>query len=156
MASETDRPGAPAGPIVQVEARKAGPMAAEQPAGDGFTYRVLSDAERTGAAGDRRGSARQRTRLRSGKLVARDGRFLTECLIYNRSALGCLLRLPGPLALPATLLVYDDQADCLLQATVIWRRDREVGIRFTQPTGDTTRHQAIADSMRRKFYAVRN
>ncbi len=97
---------------------------------------------------------RRRTRLRSGKVVGADGQFVAECLIANRSAQGGLMRLPPRLALPARILVYDDQSGDLLAATVVWRRDRDVGLRFGAPERDA-RFRAIADSMRRKFYAVR-
>ena len=116
-----------------------------------FTYAVLKEPA---AAGERRASVRQRTRLRSGKVVGADGQFVVDCLLTNRSSQGGLLRLPSPLALPPRILVYDDQSGDLLAATIIWRRDRDFGLRFTPPER-TARFQAIADSMRRKFYAVR-
>ena len=119
---------------------------------DDFTYAVLK--EPAGGGGERRAAVRQRTRLRSGKVVGADGRFVVECLLANRSSQGGLLRLPSPLALPPRILVYDDQSGDLLAATIIWRRDRDFGLRFTPPER-TARFQAIADSMRRKFYAVR-
>ena len=51
-------------------------------------------------------------------------------------------------------MLYDDQSGELLHATVIWRRDREAGIRFAA-TERSERLRAIADGMRRKFYAMR-
>lgn len=117
-----------------------------------FTYAVIR--EPVAAGGERRAMVRRRTRLRSGKVVGADGQFLVECLIANRSAQGGLMRLPIPMALPSRILVYDDQSGDLLAATVVWRRDRDVGLRFGEPERDA-RFRAIADSMRRKFYAVR-
>ena len=117
-----------------------------------FTYAVIR--EPVVAGGERRAMVRRRTRLRSGKVVGEDGHFVVECLIANRSMQGGLLRLPTPVALPARILVYDDQSGELLAATVMWRRDRDVGLRFGEPERDM-RFRAIAENMRRKFYAVR-
>ncbi len=132
-----------------VAARRVGTPVASR---DDFTYAVLKDPP--AASGDRRGAVRRRTRLRSGKLVAADGQFVVECLIANRSSEGGLLRLPRVLALPDRILLYDDQSGDLVAATVVWRRDRDLGIRFGVPER-TPRLRAIADNMRRKFYAVR-
>lgn len=117
-----------------------------------FTYAVIR--EPVAAGGERRAMVRRRTRLRSGKVVGADGRFVTDCLIANRSTQGGLMRLPLAVALPARILVYDDQSGELLAATVVWRRERDVGLRFGVPERDA-RFTAIADSMRRKYYAVR-
>ena len=118
-----------------------------------FTYAVIREPVVV-AGGERRAVVRRRTRLRSGKVVGADGQFVVECLIANRSAQGGLMRLPAAIALPNRILVYDDQSGELIAATVVWRRDRDVGLRFGVPERDA-RFRAIADSMRRKFYAVR-
>ena len=57
------------------------------------------------------------------------------------------------MALPDRILLYDDQSGEVQAASVIWRRDGEIGIRFT-PVDRPAHHRAIADSMRRKFYAM--
>lgn len=119
---------------------------------DDFTYAVLK--EPVVAGGERRATVRRRTRLRSGKVVDAEGQFMVECLIANRSLQGGLLRLPSAMALPDRILVYDDQSGELQAAVVIWRRERDFGLRFGVPE-QTARFRAIADSMRRKFYAVR-
>ncbi len=120
---------------------------------DEFTYAVLREPAAPRLEGERRDGCRQRTRLRSGKVIDADGHFLVECLIANRSASGGLLRLSGGMALPGRILLYDDQSGELRLASVIWQRDREIGVRFT-PAERSERHRAIADSMRRKFYAM--
>lgn len=133
---------------VVVARRVAGSHA---PPGGDFTYAVVKEPVRAG--GERRAVVRRRTRLRSGKIACADGAFLVECLIANRSAGGGLLRLPVPLAVPDALLLYDDQTQELVAASVVWRRGRDLGIRFGHERG--ARHRTIADSLRRKFYAVR-
>lgn len=132
-----------------VSARK---VVAGGAAHDEFTYAVLREPVISG--GERRVTVRRRTRLRSGKVIGADGQFVSECLIANRSSQGGLMRLPTSLALPDRILVYDDQSGDLIAATIIWRRDRDVGLRFGAPE-PMARLASIADSMRRKFYAVR-
>ena len=134
-----------------ISARKTtGPSAA----GEDFTYTVLKEVTPSRAPADRRGDQRRRTRLRSGKIIDDNGQFVIECLIVDRSSFGGKLRLPKISPLPARVMLYDDQSGELLHATVIWRRDRETGIRFTA-TERSERYRAIADAMRRKFYAMR-
>ena len=136
-------------PILVAARRIASPVAARHE----FTYAVLREPVAPHIYGERRDGCRRRTRLRSGKIIDADGHFVVECLIANRSASGGMLRLPGSMALPGRILLYDDQSGELQAASVIWRRDREIGIRFT-PVHRSERHRAIADSMRRKFYAM--
>ncbi len=125
---------------------------APPPAGE-FTYAVIR--EPVVAGGERRAVMRRRTRLRSGKVVGADGAVRGR--VPDRQPLGAG-RADAPAgrraALPARILVYDDQSGDLLAATVVWRRARDVGLRFGVPERDA-RFRAIADSMRRKFYAVR-
>ena len=134
-----------------VSARKTTTLGA---AGEDFTYTVLTEMSPSRVPTDRRGDQRRRTRLRSGKIINDNGQFVIECLIVDRSSFGGKLRLPKISPLPARLMLYDDQSGELFHATVIWRRDRETGIRFTA-TERNERFRAIADAMRRKFYAMR-
>ena len=134
-----------------VSARKT---TASSVAGEDFTYTVLNEAVPSRGPRDRRGDQRRRTRLRSGKIINDNGQFVIECLIVDRSSFGGKLRLPKVSALPARVMLYDDQSGELFHATVIWRRDLETGIRFTA-TERNERFRAIADAMRRKFYAMR-
>ncbi|MBE7204025.1 MAG: hypothetical protein INR70_40390 [Parafilimonas terrae] len=135
------------GPLV--EARKV----ASGAAGRDFTYAVIDLSPRCQAA-DRRRFARQKVRLRSGKIIRPDGQFLCECLVQNRSSAGGRLKLQTAAALPDAVLFYDDQSEQLFHATVVWRRDREVGLRL-QPCAPTGPHRAVAARMRRKFYTLR-
>lgn len=139
-------------PIV-IEARRLEPGAAVH--GD-FTFEVL-EAPRSSqkSSADRRGSPRQRTRLRSGKLVDAAGRFLTECLLHDLSPRGVRLKLPPGITLPRLLQIYDDQTGTVHQATVLWRRDRDAGVAFG-PVVNDNRSRAVAAEMKRKFYAVRD
>ncbi len=118
-----------------------------------FTYTVLKETASARLPADRRSDRRRRTQLRSGKIINDKGQFVIECLIVDRSSFGGKLRLPKISPLPARVMLYDDQTGELFHATVIWRRDRETGIRFTA-TERNERFRAIADAMRRKFYAM--
>src|SRR6185436_9620576 len=85
-------------------------------------------ARRTGS--EKRGNARLRTRLRSGKIAGRDGQFLADCLIYDRSSEGARLRLEGARAIPERILLFDDELGTLFAARVAWRSQLELGIRY--------------------------
>lgn len=105
--------------------------------------------------GERRGGTRRRTRLRSGKLIRKDGQFLCECLVNNLSASGCRLRLPSVTPdLQPSLYFYDDQSEQLFQARTIWKSERDLGLRL-MPCLPNALHRSIAGAMRRKFYALR-
>ena len=119
-----------------------------------FSYSVLPAGDPARRSdGERRGSSRLRTRLRSGKIIGPDGRFITECLINNRSAAGCRLRLSVALTPPPRVFLYEDQSNELFQAVVVWTRDRDIGLRLS-PCPQTPAHRELAGRMRRKFYAM--
>ena len=118
------------------------------------TYTVI-DAPRPAAASDKRRRPRQRTRLRTGKILDRDGLFLTECLIYDRSDSGGRLRLPAGVVLTGPIQLFEDQSATLLQADIVWRMEREVGVRF-RASVSTPRSRALEAEMRRRFYAVKD
>ena len=140
-------------PGVTLEARKLGQGATSAPAGT-FSYRVMGEGERAaGPSGERRRVTRLRTKLRSGKLVQSGGQFISECLVHNRSASGCRLRLPTALALPSTIYFFEDQSERLFQAVVMWQKHRDVGLRLLPAAHDAVA-RAIADRMRRKFYVL--
>ena len=120
--------------------------------GQGFTYVVVVPPTKE-RSGDRRANPRQRTRLRSAKVADRQGRFVTECLMYDLSLNGSRLRHPANVVLPASFQLYDDQSGTLYQATVLWRRGQETGIRFDRGA-TTARGRVTASGLRRKFYAI--
>lgn len=119
-----------------------------------FTYVLLPPHKLARKRSDRRDSPRQRTRLRSGKIAdAKDGRFVTECLVYDLSVSGSRVRHPIGAVLPSPLYLFDDQTGALHLAVVLWRRRHESGIGFrVHPV--SARSRAIASELRRKFYAV--
>lgn len=114
------------------------------------TYTV---AEVPARSAEKRSRHRRRTRLRTGKIVDAAGRFLTECLVHDRSDTGGRLRLPAGIVVPGTIQLYDDQSASLVQAVVVWRLDQEIGVRF-RPAPPTERSRALEADLRRRFYAV--
>ena len=142
----------PTAPVV--EARRVDP--GDAAAGE-FHYVVIrgDKTKPRPVQGDKRMALRQRTRLRSGKIADPLNRFLTECLVFDRSDMGGRLRLPTGVPLPPWIQFYDDQSAILYHADVIWRRGADIGIRF-RPFASTAQTRALAADMRRRFYAVPN
>ena len=133
-------------PGMIVEARR---VTGDAAAPSDFTFTVLLESD------ERRLDRRQRTRLRSGKIVDRTGRFVTDCLLHDLSSTGGRLRVAPAVALPSAIQVYDDQTGLVRDAVVLWRRSGEAGVRFA-PALDTPESRRVAAEMRRKFYAVRD
>ncbi len=121
-------------------------------------YRVIGE-RMSGAAGDpprdARSGGRRKSRLESAKILDRDGRFLGECLISDRSPSGMRLHLTASLKLPDQLLLYDDAANMLRPALKIWRRGSSVGVRLTG-RGETRLRCSMTTALRTSFYAVRD
>ena len=102
---------------------------------------------------DKRIYARRRTRLRSGKITDRDGRFLTECQIYDRSPNGARLRVTTGVPVPDRILLFDDQLSWLCAGTIAWRRANEVGVRFSL-IYDADLVRRVTQKLSGKYYAV--
>jgi hypothetical protein len=77
---------------------------------------------------ERRGDARRRTRLRVGRALDGEGRFVCEATIVDLSAHGARLRLSDPAALPATLWLYDESEKRAALARVVRRGAGEAGL----------------------------
>jgi len=90
---------------------------------------------RTIGRGDKRASKRRRTRLHSGKILASHGPVLTDCQIYDRSQTGARLRLFANVSVSSKIWLFDEVAEKLTGARVVWRRDREIGISFVNCPG---------------------
>ncbi len=90
------------------------------------TYYVV----KTPSLGERRSSRRRRTRLRSGKIVNPRSAYLVDCQIYDRSGMGARVRLFDNVALPGKIQLFEDVSESLITATIVWRRNREIGICF--------------------------
>jgi hypothetical protein len=103
---------------------------------------------------DKRVYPRRRTRLRSGKVTDRHGRFLTECLIYDRSPNGARLRFTTDVSVvPDRVLLFDDELRSLTSATVAWRRANELGVRFML-LYDADLARRVTRKLSSKYYAL--
>lgn len=102
---------------------------------------------------DKRAASRRRVRFRSGKLAAPDGKFLSDCQIYDRSPEGARLRLEASAAIPEDALLFDDERNSLSAVAVAWRRANELGIRFMMEL-DTPASREIAKKLSGKYYAL--
>ncbi|WP_395664291.1 hypothetical protein [Methylocella sp.] len=103
---------------------------------------------------DRRRTRRQRTRLRSAKLLDGANGFLADCQIFDRSEGGARVRLFAALAPTASLRLYEDRPEGLFEARLVWRSDGALGLALTRPA--TGRGVAFLDllALRNRRYAV--
>ncbi|MCX2697519.1 MULTISPECIES: PilZ domain-containing protein [Ochrobactrum] len=79
---------------------------------------------------ERRSEERQRTRLRSGKIVGLDGRFIIECQFSDIAPHGARLRICDVPNLPERFWLFDDFYGRALLAQIVWRENREIGLQF--------------------------
>jgi hypothetical protein len=103
---------------------------------------------------DQRAQARERTRLRSAKLLGAGYRFLCEGRICDRSRNGLRLALARDVALPPRLAVHVDETSEVREAEVVWQRGSTIGVRLrgAVPADAMTASQRHALSER--YYAL--
>lgn len=95
-----------------------------------FTYSVVAAEPKPAQKLDKRGTARLRTRLRSGHLADRRNKIIVECLIQDRSRTGARLRLTHDRPLPKTFLLSDHLSETQFLAQLAWQRGRDAGVRL--------------------------
>lgn len=116
--------------------------------------RPAGDRRPEATAADRRGPARHRTRLRSGKIVSVEGNFVTECHFHDLADGGARIRPVGATAIPDRLWLFDDGERSVTYAEVIWRNALGIGISFNdRPRGIGLEAQRIAH-LARKYYSL--
>jgi len=103
---------------------------------------------------EKRRQERKRTRLRSGKLVTLDGRFLTECQVENIARGGAKIRLVGPCVVPKRFWLFDDQYCGALITEVVWQREPELGVRFVQDPNVTPLDENVLSRLSGKYYSL--
>lgn len=131
------------------EAVKVGRLE-ESDARNEFAFCVIQS--RVGS--DRRSMRRRRTHLRSGKILDLGNSFLIECQIYDQSGKGARLRLLGEASMPNRIRLYEDIPERLVDARVVWRKTRDIGICFT-PCGHARRiTRAQLAYLRGRYYAM--
>lgn len=103
---------------------------------------------------EKRSSARRRLRLRSGKLLDAQNKFLCECLVRNRSGQGLCLMLARNIGLPTRYRLYDDETGSLHSVTTIWRRSAVLGVRYCFTLKPVAIKESDRSALRARYYAV--
>lgn len=125
--------------------------AADGSARGAFTYYVV----KTKDAGDRRSARRRRTRLRAGKVLDPGNTLLIDCQIYDRSETGARIRLTGDNPVPSKIRLYEEWPEKLIEAHVVWRKNREIGLRFNTAAPPRWISKAQLAHLRGNFYTAR-
>ena len=111
--------------------------------------------KQTGQPVQRRETARQRTRLRSGKVAGIGGNFLVDCQIFDRSPKGVRLRLAEPIKLPDHIRLFDDEYATLSVANIVWVDGQDVGIEFLQGPGSVERDGKEHAALEGRYYDLK-
>lgn len=107
------------------------------------------------AEGDeQRRRPRQRTRLRSAKVLDGAYRFLCEGRICDRSRDGLRLALVRDIAIPARLAVHIDETAEVREASVIWRRGSTIGLRLDAAAPPGAMRPCDRYALKERYYAI--
>ena len=118
-----------------------------------IAYWVVSpEGPPEGKRPDQRQRPRERTHLRSAKLLDGTHRFLCEGRICDQSRDGLRLALARDIALPPQLAVYIDETCEVREAEVIWRRTIGIRLRSAAPAGALRPCDRCA--LRERYYAI--
>lgn len=115
--------------------------------GGAVTYSVVEETV------ERRREGRRPARLQSGKILGSDERFLTEFSFRNRSEKGVRLRLAQRVALPRSILLFDDSSGGLFSAAVVWQHGCDAGCRVSRDRPSAS--ERLLARLRNRYYAVR-
>jgi hypothetical protein len=103
---------------------------------------------------DQRSYARERTRLRSAKVLDGSYRFVCHSRICDRSRDGLRLALAHDIALPRQLAVHLDETSEVREAEVVWRRGPTIGIRLRSAASAETLRLCDRYALRERYYAI--
>lgn len=103
---------------------------------------------------EKRRAERRRTRLRSGKLVGIDGRFLIECQLHDIAGGGAKIRVADPRLVPDRFWLFDDHYAQALIAEVVWRDGLELGVRFRHDPAVQPLDEARLTKLAGKYYSL--
>ncbi len=116
---------------------------------------IPPDGPRSGIERDeQRRRPRQRTRLRSAKVLDGAYRFLCEGRICDRSRDGLRLALASDMALSAQLAVHIDETAEIREASVIWRRGSTIGIRLDAAAPPGAMRPCDRYALAERYYAI--
>ncbi len=103
-------------------------------------------------SGQRRRAERISTRLKPGKLLSTQGRFLADCAITDRSGEGARVRVFGTADLRSQMILFDETETVAWPAELAWDQGSEAGLRFlagSQPVPADVVHRISG-----RYYAV--
>jgi hypothetical protein len=121
-----------------------------------IAYWVVSNDGRSPAdkSANLRVHPRQRTRLRSAKLLDGSYRFLCEGRIFDRSGDGLRLALARDVTLSPRLAVHIDETSEVRDARIIWRRGSTIGIRLHSPAPADALRPCDRNALGERYYAI--
>jgi hypothetical protein len=97
---------------------------------------------------------RQRTRLRSAKLLDGSYRFLSEGRVCDRSRDGLRLVLARDVTLPPRLAVHIDETSEVREAKIIWRRGSTIGVELQEAIPADAMTASRRSALRERYYAI--
>lgn len=103
---------------------------------------------------DRRDEPRERTRLRSAKLLDGAFRFVCEGRVCDRSREGLRVALARDIALPRQLAVHIDETCEVREAKVVWRRGSTIGIRLQEAAPAGALRPCDRYALKERYYAI--
>ncbi len=103
---------------------------------------------------DRRQRPRERTRLRSAKVLDGAYRFLCEGRICDRSPEGLRLALTRDVALPPEFALHIDETSEVREAKVVWRRGATIGVRLSAPAPEGALRPCDRYALKQRYYAI--
>jgi hypothetical protein len=103
---------------------------------------------------DQRQHSRERTRLRSAKVLDGAYRFLCESRICDRSPDGLRLALARDVALPLEFAVHIDETSEVREATIVWRRGSTIGVRLQSSARTSALRPCDRYALKERYYAI--
>jgi hypothetical protein len=113
-------------------------------------------AVKTALPGEQCASPRRRTRLRSGIIFDPASAYFVDSQLYDCSITGAHLRLFSNVHVPFRIRLFDEVAKRLADAIVVWRRHREIGIRFAPSSGPRELTAAERARLRTRYFSAKH
>lgn len=106
--------------------------------------------------GEMRSEARQRTRLRSAKLLDATYNFICEGRVHDRSVNGLRILVARDVSLPTCVAIHIDEAQEVRCARIIWRSKAMLGVRLLERAPRGTLAPSDRFALRERYYGVSN
>ncbi|WP_319773606.1 PilZ domain-containing protein [Breoghania sp.] len=81
--------------------------------------------------GENRRKSHRRRMLQGGKIVYGRSALLIDCMIRDLSEEGARLKVSNARDVPDNIRLFNSGEKTIIDATVMWRSPREVGVQFT-------------------------